>query len=256
MVIPLTLEALILREKKNKRKTKTMINNIKNTMCRLADLTQEQIDSLQKEMPYGQFDFRHNEPYIGVTKAGGWGTWAGAQYPAIVTYTEMMQLLGKDMNKQTAQEQIAVMQIEMDKLKAIINKQEAKPEAKTGRVMLTGELSHNDKYYICTGDVADLSFSHDKLDRKFIEAGIAFHDKETAERHLQCLKLEQELRRAQIADGGVRGEYCLILLNDGSFYQMDMSHYWEKISFNTHSARKAFRAAHTDEQLTLLIRGV
>jgi hypothetical protein len=128
MVIPLTHVALILREK-NKRKT--MMNNIKNTMCRLSDLTQEQIDSLQREMPFGAFDFRDSERCIGISKAGCCGTWTGAYFPTIVTYAEMMQLLGKDMNKQTAQEQIAVMQIEMDKLKAIIDK----PEVKTGRVM-------------------------------------------------------------------------------------------------------------------------
>jgi hypothetical protein len=250
MVIPLTLEALILREKKNKRKT--MMNNIKNTMCVISNLTTEQIDILREEMPSGQFDFRHDEPYIGVTTSGNWGTWVGFDYPAIVTYTEMMQLLGKDMNKQTAQEQIAVMQIEMDKLKAIIDK----PEAKTGRVLCMDDLERNARYWYVWNSVKSSRMDYDGTDNSRIDAGMAFHDKETAERHLQYLKLEQELRRAQIADGGVRGEYCLILLNDGSFHQMDMSHYWEKISFNTHSARKAFRAAHTDEQLTLLIRGV
>jgi hypothetical protein len=251
MVIPLTHVALILKAKKNKRKM--MMNNIKNTMCRLRDLTREQIYNLQKEMPYGAFDFMSDEPCIGVTKAGSWGTWAGADSPTIVTYTEMMQLLkGKDMNKQTAQEQMAVMQIEMDKLKAIIDK----PEAKTGRVMRVSDLQLNTLFWSAWDKPRGITFRGDNTDKRLVEAGIAFHDKESAEKYLEYLKLEQELRRAQAADGGVRGEYCLILLNDGSFYQMDMSHYWEKISFNTHSARKAFRAAHTDEQLTLLIRGV
>jgi hypothetical protein len=251
MVIPLTHVALILKAKKNKREM--MMNNIRNTMCRLRDLTQEQIDNLLYIKPLGQFDFRHKEPYIGVTEAGNWGTWAGVHNPTIVTYTEMMQLLGKDMNKQTAQEQMAVMQIEMDKLKAIIDK----PEAKTGRVMSPDDLKRDTVYWITLQAVfQDTSSCVSSLDRQRVAAGIAFHDELSAEKYLEYLKLEQELRRAQIADGGVRGEYCLILLNDGSFYQMDMSHYWEKISFNTHSARKAFRAAHTDEQLTLLIRGV
>jgi hypothetical protein len=248
MVIPLTPEALILREKKNKRKT--MMNNITNTMCRLSDLTQEQIDSLVDNMPIDNLtSFNKAEKFIGFNTNSYWGTFCGGFLPKIVTYTEMMQLLGKDMNKQTAQEQMAVMQIEMDKLKAIINK----PEAKTGRVMLTGELSHNDKYYIFTG-VGDVSFSHDKLDRKLIEAGIAFHDKESAERHLEYLKLEQELRLAQIADGGA-GEYKIV--SDSSGVLMNSgTDFFHKICFKTDAARRAFKKAHTDEQLILLIRGV
>ena len=72
--------------------------NIKNTMCRLSDLTQDQIASLVAAMPYdAYFDFYEGEPYIGVTQAGSWGTWKGGTTPSIVTYTEMMQLLGKDM---------------------------------------------------------------------------------------------------------------------------------------------------------------
>jgi hypothetical protein len=256
MVIPLTPEALILREKKNKRKTKTMINNIKNTMCRLADLTQEQIDSLQKEMPYGQFDFRHNEPYIGVTKAGGWGTWEGAHYPAIKTYAGMMQLLkGKDMNKQTAQEQMAVMQIEMDKLKAIIDK----PEAKTGRVLCMDDLERNARYWYVWNSVKSSRMDYDGTDNSRIDAGNAFHDEQSAERHLEYLKLEQELRRAQIADGEATGDerYDVILnCKDGKLHSPKALVFHEKISFNTVEARDRFRSTHTDEQLTLLIRGV
>jgi hypothetical protein len=41
------------------------MNNITNTMCRLSDLTQEEYERLREEMPYGQFDFGDNEPYIG-----------------------------------------------------------------------------------------------------------------------------------------------------------------------------------------------
>ena len=67
-------------------------------MCRLSDLTQDQIASLVAAMPYdAYFDFYEGEPYIGVTQAGSWGTWKGGTTPSIVTYTEMMQLLGKDM---------------------------------------------------------------------------------------------------------------------------------------------------------------
>jgi hypothetical protein len=228
-----------------------MMNNIKNTMCRLSDLTQEQIDSLVDAMP--------DDGFTGSPTAGGligcnlnnkWGTFAGMHNPTIITYAEMMQLLGKDMNKQTAQEQMAVMQIEMDKLKAIINK----PEVKTGRVLVGGDLNCNDRYYLCIGSVAVLSFSNDSLDRRFIEAGVAFHDKETAEKYLEYLKLEQELRRAQITDGGAGGDKVIVIQDN----RVVNSHsvYFHKVAFNTPHARNAFRTAHTDEQLTLLIRGV
>jgi hypothetical protein len=232
MVIPLTPEALILREKKNKRKT--MMNNITNTMCRLSDLSQWEIDSLVDAMPDSDFfDFIGEESYIGVRPTGSWGTWEGSNNPKIISYTEMMQLLGKDMNKQTAQEQMAVMQIEMDKLKAIINK----PEAKTGRVLCV------DDFY----------------DKTRIEVGLAFHDEQSAERHLEYLKLEQELRRAQIADGEAIGyERYNVILNEkeGKLHTPKALVFHEKISFNTVEARDRFRNTHTDEQLTLLIRGV
>jgi hypothetical protein len=229
------------------------MNNIKNTMCRLSDLTQEQIDSLVEAMPDSNYyQWGVVERLIGFHEDGNSGTWAGFGCPEIVTYTEMMQLLkGKDMNKQTAQEQMAVMQIEMDKLKAIIDK----PEAKIGRVLVGGDLNCNDRYYACTGSVAVLSFSNDSLDRGFIEAGVAFHDKETAEKHLEYLKLEQELRRAQIADGGA-GINTILLRRNNSLGNEIGSIYHEKISFKTREARDSFRKAHTDEQLTLLIRGV
>jgi hypothetical protein len=254
MVIPLTLEVLILREKKNKRKT--MMNNIKNTMCRLADLTQEQIDSLVIAMPSSPFlsTLRRREGFSKIgfsgTDAGFWNGRVG--FDTILTYAEMMQLLkGNNMNKQTAQEQMAVMQIEMDKLKAIIDR----PEAKTGRVMSGGELELNARYWYVWNSVKYSVMDSDRTDKALIDTGSAFHDKQSAERHLEYLKLEQELRRAKITDGG-EGAYILVLSNSGLIHkQSDLINY-HKICFNTHSARKAFRTAHTDEQLTLLIRGV
>jgi hypothetical protein len=72
--------------------------NIKNTMCRLSELTQEQRDSLVKAMPKSDLcDFSTGVPLIGVTRCGTWGTWSGFERPTIVSYTEMMQLLGKTM---------------------------------------------------------------------------------------------------------------------------------------------------------------
>jgi hypothetical protein len=253
-VIPLTREALILREKKNKRKT--MMNNITNTMCRLSDLTREQANSLVAAMPDSvNFDFGNYECFIGFTIYGTAGTWRNANDPKIISYTEMMQLLGKDMNKQTAQEQIAVMQIEMDKLKAIINK----PEAKTGRVMSVSDLQVDISYWAGGHEARRVKFKGDSVDKGLIESGVAFHDKETAEKHIEYLKLEQELRRAQIADGCVTAKgstYTVVLFKNTELLNQESYSYHERISFNTIEARDRFRNTHTDEQLTLLIRGV
>jgi hypothetical protein len=72
--------------------------NIKNTMCRLVDLTKVQIDNLVDAMPNSWFFDFAGEEFIGVTPSESWGTWDARDYkPTIVTYTEMMQLLGKTM---------------------------------------------------------------------------------------------------------------------------------------------------------------
>jgi hypothetical protein len=253
MVIPLTHVALILR-KKNKRKT--MMNNIRNTMCRLSDLTQEQKVSLVSEMPDSYFfNFNSDEGFIGFWSDGRTGTWVGDAAQTIISYTEMMQLLGKDMNKQTAQEQMAVMQIEMDKLKAIIDK----PEVKTGRVMSVEDLEVGYEYFHASRNTVRYVFSGDMMDRGLIDVGNAFHDRETAKKHIEYLKLEQELRRAQIADGEATGyERYNVILNckEGKLHSPKALVFHEKISFNTQEARDKFRNTHTDEQLTLLIRGV
>jgi hypothetical protein len=233
------------------------MNNIKNTMCRLSDLTQEQIKSLVDAMPRSPyFDFNEEE-FIGANVNSDWGTWDNRFHtPTIILYSNMMQLLkGKDMNKQTAQEQMAVMQIEMDKLKAIIDK----PEAKTGRVLSTMDLKMGINYWYVSAYTNTSIYMQDKIDISQIRTGAAFHDEETAEKYLEYLKLEQELRRAQAADGGewMGGKYNVILNNrNGKLQTSHSTVYHEKVAFNTQKARNAFRAAHTDEQLTLLIRGV
>ena len=225
-------------------------------MCRLSDLTKEQVDSLVGAMPDSDFfDFYGNETHIGVTTSGSWGTWLGL-LPSIKTYAGMMQLLkGKDMNKQTAQEQMAVMQIEMDKLKAIIDK----PEVKTGRVMSADDLERGDLYWCVYGDTQLRTFTECPVDFRRIDAGLVFHDDTSAERHLEYLKLEQELRIAQAADGGARltGTRFTTKLYDKDILINEVAHSQHaKISFNTQKARTDFRDSHTDEQLILLIRGV
>jgi hypothetical protein len=228
---------------------------IKNTMCRLADLTQEQIDSLVDAMPEGGcFDFLKVEGFIGFESIGVAGTWRNGNTSTIVTYIEMMQLIGAtDMNKKTAQEQLSAMQVEMDKLKAIIDT----PEVKAGRVMDVNDL---DNFFYVTNErcqptrIGVMHYDAKKL-LNLVSMGVIFHDEQSCNDYIEYLKLEQELRIAQVADGGA-GTNTTILTKSGRLHNEPRSCYHEKISFNTHSARNAFRTAHTDEQLTSLIRGV
>jgi hypothetical protein len=73
--------------------------NIKNTMCRLSDLTQQQVNSVVKaisESDYCQWVL--DDCLIGFYCDGDTSTWESPSNPIIVTYTEMMQLLtGKPM---------------------------------------------------------------------------------------------------------------------------------------------------------------
>ena len=155
------------------------------------------------------------------------------------------------MNKQTAQEQMTVLQAEMDKLKSIIDK----PEAKTGRVLSVDDLELNKDYWFVGSSVCRrATMDKYEMDRVRIEMGNAFHDKETAEQYSEYLNLEQELRITQAADGGAGGE--LVIVIQDNMVVKSYSVYFHKVSFNSTHARKDFRTAHTDEQLTLLIRGV
>jgi hypothetical protein len=76
--------------------------NIKNTMCRLSDLTKEQIDRLVEALPdSGYFDFGVHEHFIGFNIPGSSGTFTKVSSLKIISYTEMMQLLGKTMKEFT-----------------------------------------------------------------------------------------------------------------------------------------------------------
>ena len=159
------------------------------------------------------------------------------------------------MNKKTAQEQLTALQVEIDKLKVIINT----PEVKTGRVLSMGDLELNAKYWVVYTAITRTTMDNDSFDKARIETGSAFHDKETAERYLTYLKLEQELRIAQAADSGAGlggKRYTIALYEDGSLFNEVVHSSYAKISFNRQAARSSFRMTHTDEQLKLLIRGV
>jgi hypothetical protein len=74
--------------------------DIKNTMCKVSELSQWEIDSLIDAMPND--GFIGPECFMGVNVNGKWGNFAGGYSPKIVSYDEMMQLLtGKSMKEFT-----------------------------------------------------------------------------------------------------------------------------------------------------------
>jgi hypothetical protein len=69
--------------------------NIKNKYCRLSELTQFQIDELRMLMPSSSFfDFDPDEKHIGFSPNGNSGTWVMRGSTTVMTYAEMLSLLG------------------------------------------------------------------------------------------------------------------------------------------------------------------
>jgi hypothetical protein len=69
--------------------------NIKNKYCLLSELTQTQIDKLVGLIPdRGYFDFQVREDSIGFSPNGNAGTWVLSVIYEIITYKEMLSLLG------------------------------------------------------------------------------------------------------------------------------------------------------------------
>jgi hypothetical protein len=87
--------------------------NITNTMCRISDLTPVQKHNLIAAIPKSKFfDWGSQEGLIGFDTDGDSGTWVGRNNTKIVTYTEMMQLLGKTMKEFTKSDLIKLAQTE------------------------------------------------------------------------------------------------------------------------------------------------
>jgi hypothetical protein len=71
--------------------------NIKNKYCLLSTLNQDQIDKLVELMPKNPFfDFLLGETVIGFTKGGSAGTFNKDTFDEIITYKEMLSLLGEE----------------------------------------------------------------------------------------------------------------------------------------------------------------
>jgi hypothetical protein len=70
--------------------------NITNKYCLLRELTQAQIDKLRRLLPDSSyFHFRINEELIGLYDGEG-GTWNCNSDDIIITYKEMLSLLGEE----------------------------------------------------------------------------------------------------------------------------------------------------------------
>lgn len=71
--------------------------NIKNKYCLLSDLTQAQIDELKGLMPDSPYWYGyHDHTLIGFTTNGNAGLWSRDPSDEIITYKEMLSLLGEE----------------------------------------------------------------------------------------------------------------------------------------------------------------
>jgi hypothetical protein len=69
---------------------------IRNKYCLLSELAQVQIDKLVGLVPCADyFDFRKSEVLIGFSPNGNAGTWSRGLTDEIITYKEMLSLLGE-----------------------------------------------------------------------------------------------------------------------------------------------------------------
>lgn len=69
--------------------------SIKNKYCLLSELNQDQIDKLVGLVPCADyFDFSKREALIGFSPNGNAGTWRRGVTDEIITYKEMLSLLG------------------------------------------------------------------------------------------------------------------------------------------------------------------
>jgi hypothetical protein len=75
--------------------------NIKNKYCLLSELNQDQIDKLVGLVPCADyFDFNKREALIGFSPNGNAGTWRRGLTDEIITYKEMLSLLGAEEEEQ------------------------------------------------------------------------------------------------------------------------------------------------------------
>ena len=121
-------------------------------------------------------------------------------------------------------------------------------EPRAGRVMSVNELVEGQTVYrlnMLTGPEG-FAYVKCKIAMAAILHGRLFHDADTCNKFGEYLKLEQELRLAQIADGGVPecGGYCIIIRDNGrdiGVYCLESGFSHEKVQFNSGRARNYFK---------------
>ena len=190
------------------------MKKITKTVCMLDEISIVEFTQLKELM--GQSDdytISDGENCIGfgvISKPGCWWCESEDNNWTILTYTEMVNLLSPQPIKLSemalAESQLLCAKsqagdihqliidnhAEQTRLQAIIDK----PEVKTGRVLFVDDLVKGDKYFIFTGNFVDsYSFDADDIDERIINAGMAFHDRESCEQYRRELITAQSLRR-------------------------------------------------------------
>jgi hypothetical protein len=233
---------------------------------------------VEKEIRF--FDYFPFESFIGFDDRGYTGTWKGRETYKVISYVGMIALIEKNqsvqpvpVDKETTKELMKELQArrnthldDISKLEADIKAYQAvldAPEPRFGRVMSVYGLYVGIKCFSpsCTGAVSRVKCDGDSWDCAAIEMGYLFYDKDSCDQYMEYLILEQELRSAQIADGGVplikgNTRYGITIDSQGLVKYVDVLGRFNKVTFNSLTARANFFLSHSSEQLKLLIRGV
>ena len=129
------------------------------------------------------------------------------------------------------------------------------PEPKTGRVMSVDDLGGSFyRIMLNRPQKSSTECAQFGVIENWVDIGIIFHDAKSCEQYIEYLKLEQELRVAQIADGGT-GIYAVVIDSKGDL-EAKVDYWFSKVSFKTRSGRDIFTVDKINDQLELLIRGV
>jgi len=253
---------------------------ITSTVCKIKYLDQDQKTRLQtlmegvvKKEEHRFFDHFPFESFIGFDDRGYTGTWKGIETYRVISYVDMVALIEKtqsiqpvSVDKETTKELMKELQArrnthldDISKLEVDIKAYQAvldAPEPKIGRVMSVYDLYVGIKCFSpsCTGAVSRVKCDGDSWDCAAIKMGYLFYDKDSCDQYMEYLILEQELRSAQIADGG-KGIYAIVI-NSSAKIDVRVDYWANRVCFKTKEGRDNFFNTHRTSQLELLVRGV
>lgn len=173
-----------------------------------------------------------------------------------------------NIDKQQAVKRLDAIEEEAKQLRSIIEAAEPKP--RTGMILDINDIEVGNKYWIRTyGDMGARVCTGIPLDKRIIETGLAFYDKESAELSQKRVKLKVVAKKAErdawLAHGDElrwgddsHAKYCALWnwQDDKIFYEdCDIIIQISDYNFPTKSSCKAFFDSLSKEDAKLLLTG-